>query len=157
MNAGLFISTTGRGIARAERDADDGWTVTTALEDQDVRCLAADPLDPNRVYAGTQGAGILRSDDRGRSWRPVGMAGQVVKSIAASPHQPGLLYAGGKPPAIFASEDGGESWVEREAFRAMRQPFWFTPAAGTTTPARSWRASKPRWKVTGSRATATSR
>ena len=81
MNAGLFISTTGRGIARAERDADDGWTVTTALEDQDVRCLAADPLDPNRVYAGTQGAGILRSDDRGRSWRPVGMAGQVVKSI----------------------------------------------------------------------------
>jgi photosystem II stability/assembly factor-like uncharacterized protein len=128
MNAKLFISTTGKGIARAERNGLDKWTVTTALEDRDVRCLAADPLDPKRVYAGTQGDGILRSDDRGLSWRPVGMAGQVVKSIAASPHQPGLIYAGGKPPAVFVSEDCGESWVELGAFRGMRRWYWVTPA-----------------------------
>jgi photosystem II stability/assembly factor-like uncharacterized protein len=128
MNAKRFISTTGRGIARAERNGSDEWTVTTALADRDVRCLAADPLNPNRVYAGTQGDGILRSDDGGKIWKPVGMAGQIVKAIAASPHQPGLVYAGGKPPVVFVSEDCGESWVELGAFRAKRQPFWFTPA-----------------------------
>jgi photosystem II stability/assembly factor-like uncharacterized protein len=128
MNAKLFISTTGKGIARAERNGAGKWMVTTALEDRDVRCLAADALDPSRVYAGTQGDGILRSDDRGVSWKSVGMAGQVVKSIAASPHQPGRVYAGGKPPAVFLSEDCGESWVELGAFRAKRRWYWFTPA-----------------------------
>ncbi len=75
MAATTLIAATWPGIARAERAANGGWTVEHLLAERDVRCLAADPLDPAVVYVGTQGDGVLRSDDRGRTWRPAGMAG----------------------------------------------------------------------------------
>ena len=72
MNAHTFMATTGTGLARAFRDAKGDWSVEFLIEDQDVRCLAADPSNPDVVYAGTQRQGVLRSDDGGRTWRPVG-------------------------------------------------------------------------------------
>jgi hypothetical protein len=53
-----------------------------ALADQDVRCLAANPLHPGVVYAGTQGRGVLRYDDRGVTWRPCGLDGHIIKALA---------------------------------------------------------------------------
>jgi hypothetical protein len=72
---------------------------------------------------------VLRSDDRGKSWRPAGMSGQIVKSLAVSPHEPGQVYAGTKPAYMFLSRDSGTTWTELEGFR--RIPFrwwWFSPA-----------------------------
>lgn len=123
-----FISTNGSRIARAECDADGSWSVTFLLEGTPVSCLAADPNNPDIVYAGTKGSGVLRSDDRGRTWRSAGMDGQIVKAIAVSPVDSDLIVAGTKPPAVFVSRDGGKSWLESEAFRGMRRWFWFTPA-----------------------------
>jgi photosystem II stability/assembly factor-like uncharacterized protein len=129
MNAKTFIATTGRGLARAERKTDGEWTVEFLLKEQDVRCLACDPLNPDAIYAGTQGAGVLRSDDRGKTWQPVGLAGQTVKALAASPHQWGTVYAGTKPPYLFVSRDGGENCVELEGFRRIPgRWWWFSPA-----------------------------
>ena len=42
------------------------WSVEFLLPDHDVRCLAADPLNP-RLYAGTQAGGVLRSNDAGQT------------------------------------------------------------------------------------------
>ena len=129
MNANTFIAATGNGLARAERDVNDDWSVEFLLAGQDVRCLAADPLNPAVIYAGAQGEGVLRSDDRGKSWRPAGMQGQIVKSLAASPHESGTIYAGTKPAYLFVSRDGGQTWAELKGFR--RIPFrwwWFSPA-----------------------------
>jgi hypothetical protein len=129
MNAEVFIAATREGLARAVRQANDEWSVEMLLENQDVRCLAADPLNPDVIYAGTQGNGVFRSDDRGSTWRPAGLAGQIVKSLAVSPHQPGLVYAGTKPAHVYVSHDGGQTWTELDAFR--RIPFrwwWFSPA-----------------------------
>ena len=129
MIAKTFIASTGAGLARAEYNANGGGAVEFLLTDQDVRCLAADPHNPDVVYAGTQGNGVLRSDDRGKSWRPAGMAGQIVKSLAISPHEPGQVYAGTKPAYMFLSCDSGKTWTELEEFR--RIPFrwwWFSPA-----------------------------
>jgi hypothetical protein len=128
-NRRVFISTTGNGLARAAEDAGGIWSVEMLLAGQDVRCLANDPLDPGTLYAGTQGSGVLRSDDRGLTWHRAGLNGHIVKSLAASPHQPGVVYAGTKPPCLFVSYDGGECWKELEAFR--RIPFrwlWRSPA-----------------------------
>ncbi len=77
MNATLFLAATGHGLARASRNANGDWTVEGLLAGQDVRCLAADPLNPNVIYAGTQGNGVLGSNDRGATWRPVGLAGAL--------------------------------------------------------------------------------
>lgn len=128
MNATVFISTTGNGLARAEGRADGGWLVESLLESQKVSSLAADPHNPGVVYAGTQGNGLLRSDDSGKTWRPAGMSGYIVKSIAVSPAEPDLIYAGTKPPLIFVSRDGGKNWTELESFRRMRRWWWLQPA-----------------------------
>ena len=123
-----IVAASGGGITRAECGPGGEWLVENPLKGQDVRCLAADPHNPDVVYAGTQGNGVLRSDDRGRTWRPAGMEGHVVKSIAVSPAQSDLVFAGTKPPAVFVSRDNGQHWAELEAFRNKRRWWWFTPA-----------------------------
>lgn len=128
MNANIFISTTGKGLARAEHNSDGSWSVESILHKQFVTCLMADPHRADVVYAGTQGSGMLCSDDRGKTWQPAGLEGQVVKSIALCRTEPGVIYVGTKPPAIFVSHDGGGSWAELESFRQMRRRHWFTPA-----------------------------
>ena len=91
MEKQTILTTNETGIGRAFCDEQGQWQVEGVLAGQDVRCLAADPLDPQVVYAGTQGSGLFRSRDRGQSWEPAGLEGQVVKALAASPHQQGLL------------------------------------------------------------------
>lgn len=119
MKAEVFIATTGNGLARASRATDDKWSVEFLLADRDVRCLATDPLDPHAVYAGTQGSGVLRSDDRGERWRPAGLDGHAVTSLAVSRSEPDTLYAGTKPALLFVSRDGGAHWTELDAFRRI--------------------------------------
>src|SRR5258706_5760338 len=93
-----------KGVARDECNADGRWAVEQVLSGQDVRCLEVDPLNRQVVYAGTQGQGMFRSEDGGRSWRPAGLQGVIVKSLAASRHQPGVVYAGTKsPPLIYST------------------------------------------------------
>ncbi len=129
MSMNTFLATTSHGLARASQSASSEWSVELLLSDQDVRCLAADSLNPNVLYAGTQGYGVLRSNDGGKTWRPVGLAGQIVKALAASRTQPGTVYAGTKPALLFLSRDGGTSWTELTAFRRIPSRwFWFSPA-----------------------------
>lgn len=129
METKKILVTTDKGVGRAIRRAEADWHVSTTLQGQDVRCLAADPLDTRRIYAGTQGNGIFRSSDGGQSWQPAGLEGQVVKSIAASPHRPGLLYAGVRPAALYVSHDFGANWAELEGFQEIpNRSWWFSPA-----------------------------
>jgi photosystem II stability/assembly factor-like uncharacterized protein len=129
VNANVFIATTGNGLARASRSPDNDWSVQFLIAEQDVRCLASDPLNQQATYAGTQGSGVLRSDDRGRSWRPAGLDGHIVKSLAVSRAEPGTVYAGTKPALVFVSRDDGAHWTELEAFRRIRsRRFWLSPA-----------------------------
>ena len=129
MSVKTFLATTGHGLALATCSKHDAWSVEVLLTEQDVRCLAADPLNPEIVYAGTQGHGVLRSNDRGKTWRSVGLAGQIVKALAVSRTQSGTVYAGTKPALLFVSRDGGASWTELGSFRRIRSRwFWFSPA-----------------------------
>ena len=61
MGTHTFIATTGQGIGLAESNSDISWAVDSRLADQDVRCLAADPMNSDTVYAGTQGNGDRKS------------------------------------------------------------------------------------------------
>lgn len=128
MNANVFISTIGNGLVRAECDPDGNWSVESLLDGQQINCLMTYPHRAGVVYAGTQGSGLLRSDDRGKTWQTTGLDGQVVKSIAFCRAEPGVMYVGTKPPSIFVSHDNAASWTELESFRQMRCRHWFTPA-----------------------------
>jgi photosystem II stability/assembly factor-like uncharacterized protein len=129
MSAPTFLATPGSGLARATCGADGSWAVEKVLPEQDVRCLAADPLHLEVVYAGTQGSGVLRSTDRGISWQPAGLEGRVVKSLAVSRAAPGTVYAGTRPAQVYVSHDEGKTWTELDSFRRVRgRWFWFSPA-----------------------------
>ena len=127
--ASSFDGRAGKGITRAEERSQGIWEVAVLLEDYDVRCLAGAAPDSGVIYAGTQGQGVRRSDDRGVTWRPAGMDGMVVKSLAVSRYDPDVLYAGVKPAALYASNDGGQTWRELESFRRIPgRWWWFSPA-----------------------------
>ena len=128
MNNKVIIATTYKGLARAECDTNGGWSVVSLLEDAQPTCLVTDPHCSDVVYAGTRDRGVLRSEDRGKTWQPAGMDGQVVKSIALSRSESGVMYAGTKPPALFVTRDDGQNWVELELFRRQRRRHWSTPA-----------------------------
>jgi len=129
MNARVILAARAGSIARATRGSDGTWTVERLLEGKGVECLAADPHNPWRIYAGTQGHGVLRSEDGGATWRPYGMDGQIVKALAVSPHNPDILYAGTKPAYFFASQDGGKSWHELVGFRRIPGRWWWMSPA----------------------------
>jgi photosystem II stability/assembly factor-like uncharacterized protein len=129
MAGNIFLATNGNGITRAACAESGEWDVQFLLDGQDVRCLAANPQNANRLYAGTQGNGVLRSDDAGKTWQSCGMAGKIIKSLAVSPHDPETIFAGTKPAAMYISKDGGGSWQELEGFRRIPwRGWWFSPA-----------------------------
>lgn len=124
----IFLAIADRRVVRAECVNGD-WQVAKVLEEPEPVTLAADPSDANIVYAGTQGNGVYRSDDRGQSWTPLGLAGRIVKSLAVSPHDSGVIYAGAKPATVYKTTDGGAQWSELKGFRRIpNRWWWFSPA-----------------------------
>lgn len=118
----LFVATK-QGLLIARHILD--WTVETHLDRRAVECVALDPLDPSRIYCGTLGDGLWRSDDGGHSWEPAGpgVTHPMVMSVAVSAGESedgvGVAYAGTEPSAVFRSTDGGSSWTELSGLQAL--------------------------------------
>ena len=47
-------------------------------------CLAVDAFVRGRAWCGTHQDGVFRSDDGGRSWHPVGLAGRLIMAVSAA-------------------------------------------------------------------------
>lgn len=127
----VFLSTLVPGVCRAERDGLGRWSIETLLPSTDARSLAVDPRNPSNVWAGTQGAGVLKSVDAGVTWSQAGLDGLVVKAITVC--DDGRIYAGTRPAMVFVTEDDGLTWSEVFAFRRVRRLFWFSPAEAPFT------------------------
>ena len=133
----LFAAT---GDAVAQVDSVDGSRAVASLnlEGRGVMCVAVDPHDSRRIFAGTFDRGIYRSRDGGDTWESVGagMADARVLSIAISPcdRVKGLsvVYAGTEPSMLFRSEDDGATWQPSPALAQL-------PSATTWSfPPRPW-------------------
>lgn len=74
-----------------------------------VRSIALDRTTPNRLYAGTLGGGVFRSDDAAATWNNVGLAAGNVLRIR---HMPSLDLLVGTTNGIAVSSDAGTSWAE---------------------------------------------
>lgn len=97
------------------------WLVEDHLKDRSPEAVAVDPRNPTRVYAGTRGHGLWRSDDAGRTWDPVGagIAHDEITAVAVSAAEGGVVYAGTEPSLVFRSDNGGETWNQLEALLAL--------------------------------------
>jgi len=69
-----------------------------------------DPEDSLKFYSATA-EGLQISEDGGRSWEPLAIAGthKEVFALAVHPSNPDVLYAG-RRDGLWRSGDGGQSW-----------------------------------------------
>ena len=143
MNVSRLFIATSDAIARI--DLDNGKpTVQLALEGSGAQCVAVDPTNPDRVFAGTFDHGVYRSKDGGKTWTSLadGIPHKRIPSIAISPsHQENgmpVVYAGTEPSNLYRSEDNGETWTEFPTLPEL-------PSAPTWSfPPRPW-TSHVRW------------
>jgi photosystem II stability/assembly factor-like uncharacterized protein len=128
MSANTIIALNYKHLVYAKKAEDDSWSTGTAAIGHRSVALAVDPHQPDAIYVGTDGHGILKTGDYGQTWTPVGLNGQIVRSLAISKLQEGTIYAGTKPAHLYVSHDYGENWSELPAFRRMKRWYWLTPA-----------------------------
>jgi photosystem II stability/assembly factor-like uncharacterized protein len=116
-------------------DGGKNWTELKALREHGTgpawqpgaggMCLHSiilDPSDPERIFIAISAAGAFRTDDGGKSWKPINKGlyskyipnptaevGHCVHHIAMSPERPGVLFMQ-KHWDVMRSDNAGESW-----------------------------------------------
>jgi photosystem II stability/assembly factor-like uncharacterized protein len=89
-----------------------------------LHTIVLDPTNPQRMFIAISAAGVFRTDDAGRTWRPVNRGlrsegipdpaaevGHCVHRIAMHRLRPGTLFMQ-KHWDVMRSDDAGESWTE---------------------------------------------
>ncbi len=91
-------------------------------EGGNVRSLAYDPSDPNRILLGTSAGQLFVSQDAGNSWALLAHLGRgesyVLDHVVFDPTSPATVYVAGwdlfddTEGGVFRSDDGGRTWKE---------------------------------------------
>jgi photosystem II stability/assembly factor-like uncharacterized protein len=89
-----------------------------------LHSVILDPSDPGRIYIAISAAGAFRSDDGGKSWKPINKGlrsqyipdpdaeiGHCVHHIAMNPARPNVLFMQ-KHWDVMRSDNAGDSWTE---------------------------------------------
>lgn len=95
--------------------------LNSALDGETVREVAADPFQPNRLYAATL-TEIHVSEDSGESWQWVPSGGidyRDIWTMSVHPTRANEIYVGTLPAAVYVSANGGRSFRELTAFRTL--------------------------------------
>ena len=111
------------------------WVAEPRLEGTAPRCLAADLENPERIWCGTDGAGLWRSEDGGAEWRQMAgeLSGGSVSAVAVAPGER-IVYAGNDPSAMWRTEDGGRRWEPLTELNALPSaPTWSFPPRPETS------------------------
>jgi photosystem II stability/assembly factor-like uncharacterized protein len=89
-----------------------------------LHSIILDPSNPDRIYIAISAAGAFRSDDGGKSWKPINQGlrsqyipdptaeiGHCVHHIAMNPTRPGVLFMQ-KHWDVMRSDNAGDRWTE---------------------------------------------
>jgi photosystem II stability/assembly factor-like uncharacterized protein len=83
----------------------------------EMTSMAADPTNGQIAYVGTRDAGVFKTTDGGRSWRPSrsGLTVSPIRTLRLDPTNPATLYAGADFDGVWKSNDGGITWARTGA------------------------------------------
>jgi photosystem II stability/assembly factor-like uncharacterized protein len=89
-----------------------------------LHTIIVDPSNPERIFIAISAAGAFRTDDAGKTWRPINRGlrsefipdptaevGHCVHRIAINPARPNVLFMQ-KHWDVMRSDDAGDSWHE---------------------------------------------
>jgi photosystem II stability/assembly factor-like uncharacterized protein len=89
-----------------------------------LHTIILDPTDPGRMFVAISAAGAFRTDDAGKTWRPINLGlrsemlpdptadvGHCVHHVAIHPSRPRVLFMQ-KHWDVMRSDDAGDSWRE---------------------------------------------
>jgi len=89
-----------------------------------LHTVILDRNDPGRIYIAISAAGAFRTDDGGKTWKPINRGlrsqflpdqdseiGHCVHHVAMHPSRPGVLFMQ-KHWDVMRSDDAGENWKE---------------------------------------------
>jgi len=89
-----------------------------------LHTIILDHSDPGRMYIAISAAGAFRTDDGGKSWKPINRGlrsnflpdqdaeiGHCVHHVAMHPNRPGVLFMQ-KHWDVMRSDDAGDNWRE---------------------------------------------
>lgn len=116
-----------------------------------TRSILIDPVTPSRMWVGSVGGGVWRSNDAGASWTmlPDLPAVLAVTCMVADPNNADIIYAGtgeecffdnvegssnsavSEGAGVFKSTDGGDSWTQ---LAATSTPQWNSVSRLTIDP-----------------------
>jgi len=80
-----------------------GWKSRESLKGSHPQSVTFDPRNPNRVYCGTFGDGLWKSDDGGQSWdrlKNVIFSNEVTSVSANRIEQENRVYVGTEPTTL---------------------------------------------------------
>ena len=118
----IIFAGTDKGLVRSD-DAGKTWhQADSPMNDYTVWALAADPGDPNLMFAGTgtpTPAALFRSSDSGKTWEKSSMEAAAecpnvgvprVTGIAVAPMTHNDVWVGLEVDGLRHSSDGGDTW-----------------------------------------------
>ncbi|UPU37859.1 putative Ig domain-containing protein [Geomonas paludis] len=87
------------------------WQQTGGPNGGQIRSVAIDPANNQILYAGTNGAGVFKSNNGGGSWSAVnsGLTDTDVRRVVIDPANSQSLYVS-TGTGVFKSTNGGSSW-----------------------------------------------
>ena len=106
------------------RDHDSGPSWQPGAGGMCLHTIVQHPTDPGRMFVAISAAGVFRTDDAGKTWRPTNRGlhsegipdpnaevGHCVHRLALHPSRPDVLFMQ-KHWDVMRSDDAGESWYE---------------------------------------------
>ncbi len=126
-DAALFVSADGGGTWQelsGLRGHGSGASWQPGAGGMCLHTILLDPSDPERIFVAISAAGVFRTDDAGKTWRPVNRGlqsegipdpeaevGHCVHRIAMHASRPNVLFMQ-KHWDVMRSDDSGDSWHE---------------------------------------------
>jgi hypothetical protein len=124
----VLVATRSKGLHRLDLNSGKTERLGEGVLPDKTRCVTVSPHDPQKIFVGTEPAGIFISLDGGRNWRenrqvaqmnldrgwkfPIPIIGSHIRHILADAKDPNYVYAAVQVGGLLRSEDGGETWQD---------------------------------------------
>jgi len=110
----LLAGTWKNGLFKSE-DNGISWDRMWYFPSNDVRSIQFGYQNPELVYVATSSHGIVKTNDRCRSWKvctpaTINASFQFAWSVVVDPHNDSIVYAATFGQGVFKSTDQGENW-----------------------------------------------